>query len=338
MKKALLPIVLLLGSALTNFGQTTSTVLFDNYTSTTNNDLKNNFTGNYTFEQVANSGISGGAVNITGNSTYGGHENDLFAIFKDTFDINAATIKASICFKHAVGVDDLYPSTILKIQTAGAPEWTISHYIQAEVSIDETSTQKFDLTMKGVSHSASNGLAANALIPGNWYRLSLTVQKNTAVGATDSLECTALLENLGASGTASPQVVSSKTSWFRYVYDFYNTDYSLVVGIVGNKDGGVTHLDNFSVTGVLKNGSTSINPINLNENIRISTFVNDKLQMYVDQNLGLEYHIFNNLGQLQEKGNLRQYKEVNLSNYSSGLYHIKFRSTKGYANKKFTKM
>jgi hypothetical protein len=315
------------------FAQTTYTVDFNQYTSDVDNDLKNNFIGNYTFNQQSSGGITGGAIKIDSNYTTDINHIADFAALKDTFDITGTNISTDISFKYIAATTYVYEAVRLKIQTVGVPDWTMSERIDAYYQVDAFGGG--DLVINTVTYSGSVSINDD-LIDGNWYQLKLNIQKDGA--PSDSVLCSAFLYDLGTTGVNSPQLVASNSAYIGYLEDFYNPDYDIMVGITGNIGGGAAYLDNFSATGKPLNPPVSIDEINWETALSMPTLVNDLLPIRTKGlNGDINYSIFNLEGKLMANGRFNAHTEVDVNSFVPGNYIISFTSEGHRINKRFIK-
>jgi hypothetical protein len=237
-------------------------IKFDNYLSSTDNDLSNYFnqTGGNLFNptdtttpyvQTPTGGVTGGAV-----VAYSGSEYSATAVYTPSgFHLSTpgASISLSIDVFYNAQFQPLAPganavrsfrlglldSSTSAFETFGEP----SVYIEGDYSF--TLQQ-----MLIVARDQTNGpvisvaLSQQSLSPNHWYQISATFanQGNNQIGYTGSLF------DLGGDGNATP---ASLSTWnWSSENDQVSTANSLYAGFSALRDGGVALADNFGVPGV----------------------------------------------------------------------------------------
>jgi hypothetical protein len=329
MKKAIL-VSGMLCSLLSVNAQTTQSIAFDSYVSTSNNDLKNKFIGSYTFSQVASGGITGGAVAITGNNDRNEYNLTGWATLKDTFNITANNLNASICFKYAPNTNTNYQPAAIKIQTVGVDLSSMSDCLNAYYEYN--GNEDGQVSVNTIASSSSSSFHTN-LVTGHWYKLSISTQK----GAAPTVNFTISLQDLGATGTGTPQTIATKTSALN-IGDFFNPDYDIMVGFTGDHAGGADYLDNFSVTGTMLHGSSNINEAMLSNAINMPTLVNDQIPITISElNEIVNYTISDINGKTLFTGKFTNKTNINIAGLTTGSYFASFRNKDSKIVKKFLK-
>jgi hypothetical protein len=318
MKKIIL-LTGMLGAMINVNAQTGESVLFDNYTSPVNNDLKNKFTGNYTFSQVNSGGITGGAIALTGNYEVTNYNLQGWAIFKDTFDINAQNIIATLCFKYVPTTNQSYIPATIKIQTVGVDPSSMSEFLNIYYEYDGTNAGS--LNVSSISHTSSTAINDD-LITGHWYKLEVGTQKNLPGGPTE-VGFSASLQDIGIAG-ADSQVVATMTDEFN-LSDFYNQNYDIMVGITGNLSGGASYLDNFYVDGTPTGGQTGIKETGIHDNISMPTLVNNVLPVTINGlTESVSYIISDVSGKVISTGKLNGNTNIMVNEIAPGNYFASF--------------
>lgn len=237
MKKILLILSLL--SISWSFSQlTTTNINFDNFISATDNDLKNNFTttADYTIAQ----NFSGYYVKtpLLGTVTQP-------LIYCSKYQgIDSETMKISIDYQFEE-FGPTFDSGSVGIYLIS----NINELVLSSAIIDRT------LYMGGLINPSSpysptllNGIHPNL----SWYRLTFEISKI----ATNQYSLTSTIFNLGANGLSTPTQILTQTKQ-GYNYNF-GTNKIVSIRLMGGKWGDVTHLDNFSIYG-FKNGTNCSN-------------------------------------------------------------------------------
>ena len=242
MKKILLLALTL--KACIGFSQAIS---FDNYISSTNNDLVNNFDGAYTFTQITSNGITGGCVNVptTGMSDV--------ARYKPKYKWNftqANPFKVSVCFKY-VGASDLkdniYPTCQFQLrQYDSATSTETGHFIDAMCDYEQIS-MNYNVTL-----SSSGYLPPYFYLPDSWFKFEFYTYN-----INQDLYMVSKLYDLGANGLAAPILMSTvsnnDTSSFPSNLGVYYQ-----MWMVGYHSYGAQYLDNFNITSNFSTGTNDV--------------------------------------------------------------------------------
>jgi hypothetical protein len=230
------------------------TIGFNNYVSSTNNDLTNNFNQTGTtltqtpYIQSPTGGITGGAV-----IGYSGSEYQATAIYnQSSFNISTpgATVALAMDLYYNAQLQPLAPGAnavrsfrlgvLDSLNSAFEAFGNASAYIEGDYSF--TSHQ-----MILIARSQTNGpvtsiaLSQVSLNPNDWYQLDVafTNQGNNQIGFTGSFF------DLGPNGTSAPVLLST------FNWSYQNADIaslaSAYAGFSALADGGISQIDNFAV-------------------------------------------------------------------------------------------
>jgi hypothetical protein len=301
----------------------TENVYFDNFISSSDNDLSNYFNfGGYQnpatkINQVSNGGITGGALEPRNSID---EFNDVIIYcskFKNVINNKNTT---SISFKQNNSLVNSN-SSLDAVSLTLSPENDGNHYIRAMVENDKIG---FITLLSGQPISQNLNLQS-----GNWYNLSLS---STIIGGQfgDKIKIEVELFNLGTLGNSSPLLVDSIQ---RVIYDnFIATDTSTRVLITSSKWGGAELVDNFYFKG-LKNNYSCSNSLGINE-ISLNTFYNiypnpSKGTFNISSNNSIkEVILYDIQGNEIEKINCNNenHKNINLEHITNGLYIIELKS------------
>jgi len=294
---------------------TSDTVSFDNYVSSTNNDLtqkctQNSYLGTI-FTQSATGGITGGTVALPDSVWWGNNVVNYNYTYKNGLGKN---IKASICFK--------YDPTLYNSKKHERPVAIFLTPYQ-NGNYDFTAT----LTPYGTSYSLEYFTASNSvytdvqfsqLTSGNWYKLSFS----TNVAAIHRVDGEVDLYDLGATGLSTPTLVASKTG--TTTDSIFSSDSSITVSFCGAHWGGAAYLDNFTSQGVKAGSASSVNNA---ENAPVHIYPNPATDhIVVAGNATGEastYRVLNAQGQLVKTGKLSGTPTtINVADLPVGLYNL----------------
>lgn len=304
--------------AMTGFAQVASdTVRFNNYVSSTNNDLsqkctQSSYINGTVFSQSVSNGITGGAIVIPDSVSWA---NEIISYNYKYKNGLGKTTKTSICFKYnsALYKSDKYerPAAIFLTPSADG-----NHYFNATLT---PYGGYFYLGYVTYFNSVSTMVQASTMKTGNWYKLSLS----TNVTATNEIAGEIDLYDLGATGLATPTLVASATG--TTTDEFFANDASIQVAFCGAHWGGAEYLDNFTFQGVKAvSNTTSVNDAN---NAPVGIYPNPATDhIVVAGNAAGEastYSVLNAQGELVKTGKLSGTTTINVSDLSAGLYNFK---------------
>jgi hypothetical protein len=219
----------------TSFG---ASVSFDNFTSSTNNDLLSNFQFNsgLDYEQVTSGGITGGAVDVPfTNAANAVLSTESFSNLPGTF------ISASMVVKLGINSTSDPGKLVIELgifgaQTSGKGEDHVGVGILATSgsNLAGWSNSRLGFNTDFVEGSAFAGTL------GTWYRLTLGFAN---LGGND-IQLSGSIHSLGTSGTATPNLIRT---WNRnYNNPSVGSDPEVHVAFFGQGIVGADLFDNFS--------------------------------------------------------------------------------------------
>jgi len=311
MKNFLLSLLLLL-SISSHSQVVTESVIFDHYVNTVDNDFANYFNGSTPLYQVPTNGISGGSLVSPDTMNFG---NDIAHYCSKYKGVHAATTRTSISFKYdsaqvVAGRFDRAVSIWM------IPKTDFNHYVITSV----THSKRLEI----LTYAWANSPPLLSLHHNHWYELSISATF-TGGGANDQVDLSAIVTDLGLSGTDPPIPVNSSTGT---IHDnvFY-PDTAIDNSISGAKWGGALYLDNFHYEGVKSADScllpTSIDEANDQQKEFIFTIVDKILRTDNSNNDFSSITIFDATGKNILHSELRDgINEFNLGQLSSGIYFL----------------
>ena len=329
MKKTTLILLLIFTITKINAQLVTEEINFNNFTSTTNNDLSNKFVQpiTYGYSQVSD-GNNGYylTTSLQGTAT---QPLKLCSKFKG---IDTETMVISIDYKvetYPTVISNVYNSVGLFI-SKDSGETILSSAISNTVNDPYGKI----LSINGLSNPNSTynpSIFGNSFISGNWYRLVFELTKI----ATSKFSISSKIYDIGTDGTSSPVLkVTNTKEGFNYNFSSTNT---INIHIVGGYWGDVKYLDNFKVYG-FKNGSNCSNLSNTDFQIEDNSFVYPnpfKNQININDEV-TKINIYNLNGQL-----ISTYTDINkeifLDKLANGTYLFEIFSNKGVQIKKLIK-
>ncbi len=223
------------------------TILFNNYVSSTNNDLVNNFDGAYTFTQMTTNGITGGCVNIptTGMSNVARY----IPKYKWTFT-QANPFKASICFKYVSANDiknNVFPTCKFQLrQYDSATATSTGNFIDTECDFEQISVSC------GVGTSYSDYFPTYFSLPDSWFKFEFATYN-----INQELYMTTKMYDLGINGTSTPNLISTVN---KNITTSFPSDLGMYyqIWMVGYYTYGAQYLDNFNITSNFPSGTTEV--------------------------------------------------------------------------------
>ncbi len=322
-KYSLLSLSLIIVFVFANAQTVVEDVNFDNYTSPSNNDLKNHFYGTFgiSLTQIQTNGITGGCL-ATSNSPNYGIDN---AIYCSKYKGNiGSTYISSISFK--------YDASIVNPNTDD---------IAAEIDLNPTSNWNYYIFTRVINHTQfgsyleiltgtwNNSPGPHLTLQQNhWYKLSIST---TFSGGTfsDKIDLIAEVFDLGLSGTNNPTLLNSASGTI-YMYILI-ADTAISIGITGARWGGGIYLDDFHYQGIKSSFSCAsgqgINEIE--KKVHLNCYPNPFTTQTILQTDGLLNNasiiVYNCFGQIvkQIKNISGQTIILNRDDLPSGIYYIR---------------
>ncbi len=282
----------------------TTNINFNNYVSSTDNDLKNNFLPT-TYYSLAQNGtnyyvtvplLGTPTEPITYCSKYQGVDTETMTI---NLDYKLELYQTAVPNSNAVGISLVDNNNALVLQT---------RIYNQQLIID-------GLTNPSTTYSPT--LTGTGYTDGNWYRLSFEISKI----ATNKFSVTSKVYNLGQNGQSTPvQVLTNTIQGFNY--SFKPTDI-VKVNLFGGWWGDVRYIDNFTIYG-FKNGSVC-QTMAVNENT-----ISNKNQFYPNPFINyiilkgkyLKIEIYDLSGKLLYDI-YKPEEKINLHNLEKGVYLLK---------------
>lgn len=304
---------------------------FNNYVSASNNDLTNKFIGDHGLHQITTGGTTGGSIEIDSDTEFDEVSIANFAIYKDTISITGKSIKLSIDFRYvppAILTDK--NSVTLKIQTLDMLDGNMSDFLNLTYIADEN-----ELWGRSNAHWPTTGLLPD--ISGNrWYRLELNMAKNAMELANDTVIFEGKLYDIGISGTSAPTTLTTLSYVMSSMYDFFNENKKILVGVTANASTGITNLDNFNVSATFDN-PTSLAEIKKSLKIEMPSYISGcSIPVTNPEALEVMYYIYDVYGRTIKNGRLQGNENIDVSNMQTGNFVATFRTKHGQsASKKF---
>ncbi len=243
-----------------NFGLVRSqsisdTIYFNNYTSSSNNDLTNHFWNTSWITMDTIYGITGGALNTPNTLSWG---NDLIWYCKNYDNVIDTMITTSVCFKWNSAL--INTSTYDRAAAIFLMGDSINHNVAYYLNRDRTLTV---ITYGAVQNSLMT------LTSGHWYRL-VASYKSLSTPPGDHVYTRAEIFDLGTNGLATPVAIGNTTLPLQDSSLTFSGQFN--VRISGAKWGGGEYLDNFSFHGIP--GTINCIPVGLSENNSDASSVN----------------------------------------------------------------
>jgi len=301
----------------------TENVNFDNYVSSTDNDLSNNFINNFpdnSITQINTNGITGGALVPPNNVSWGNDVIKYCSIYKNLLNSDIIT-SMSFKFNSTLINPNSYQRALAFFMEGNSNGHNIRFYLNRDMSLSITS----------YNYAQSTNLS---LTDNHWYKMTATYK---SIGGSFNDEVFAKVEifDLGISGTETPTSIGNHTATI-YDTDLVNsTEYTLEIS--GTKWGGSEYLDNLifngeknrsicSTLGVADNKITS--NIELYPNPVSDILIINIPEFSVNNSLKLE--IFNTIGKVVNSKTIKKItSEINLTSFSNGIYFVKITDNKG---------
>jgi hypothetical protein len=241
----------------------TENINFNNYVSSTNNDLTNNFTfpiGSATnfITQSNIGGITGGALIPPNTINWGNDIIRYCSTYKNTVN---SMIETSICFKYNTSL--INPNSFerpVSIWMYGTLNGRNIHFFLNR-----------DRTLSITSYNYAESTFIPTMTNGNWFKI---VAKYMSIGGTfgDQIYARAEIFDIGPNGTSTPISVGNHTATIYDVNLVSSTKFTL--GLSAAKWGGAEYIDNFIFKG--EKDGTICNSLGINENITND----DNIQLY----------------------------------------------------------
>lgn len=236
--KTLIPTVILfiltMGTSISQ--SVTENILFDNYVSSTDNDLVNNFSGNILLTPITTNGITGGCL-ATPTTESWGNNNTIYCskYMNSTFISNTDT---RISFKY--DTTQLNPINYDRaVSIYLNPEADFNHYVIASI----TSDKKIQI----VSYFAANNPVPVNLIHNHWYEFILSTSFGMPIPALYEITAEAQLNDLGLTGITPP--IPAGNSDIVFTDSLLFVDTAVQVSFSGTAWGGAKYIDNFRFEG-----------------------------------------------------------------------------------------
>jgi len=295
-----------------------TTINFDNYVSSTDNDLTNSFTQLDSLTQITSGGIGGGCV----QTVYLYHPG---CFYKDTFIIGVLTTSASVCFKYnsaTYALNDNYLGV-------GMNFFCVNNSLGNKYLSVTASGQYMNITSS--TATMTDTLPGSAtLTNGHWYKLSY----DFTVYSTDSTHMTAnaYLYDIGTNGSAIPTTVLSKTNLI--FNNEFSPDHRVRFLVNGAKRGGGQYFDNVYISGV---ATTGIVNIPSNSYFDMPTLVNYSIPVRTDFEKEVTYRIVSIDGRLLKTGTFTHNADIDIKQLPMAVYIIQFTGEGLNILKKFVK-
>ncbi|GEM_PF-7076227 len=315
-------------------------VTFDDYESSTDNDLANLFNGDFSFYQIPTDGITGGAVKID-DSPIGYLEmlnEPGYAFYNDLFSNNFDSFATSICFKYSSGSRVMNPSAMLLVRTRnkeqGSDE-TNTAYLGFERETDAYPTGYVTF----YNEPSTTVLGLSQMFDGNWYRMGMHLKKGTTIYEEDGLTGNIYLEDLGPEGLSLPDTCNIYTVDCFTSNLFYEADGQFKIGFAGNKADGYGLLDNFSATvWYPETEPTSINDPVLQSSVIIPTIFTNSLPIKVESATQFDFKVYDMNGRLMDSGSVTGNKTLTTGHYPSGMYIVALQNGKTKLTRRVVKL
>ena len=299
----------------------TENVNFNNYVSSTNNDLTNNFTfpiGSATnfITQSNIGGITGGALIPPNTINWGNDIIRYCSTYKNTVN---SMIETSVCFKYNTSL--INPNSFerpVSIWMYGTVNGRNIHFFLNR-----------DRTLSITSYNYAESTFIPSMTNGNWFKI---VAKYMSIGGAfgDQIYARAEIFDIGPNGTSTPISVGNHTATIYDANLVSSTKFTL--GLSAAKWGGAEFIDNFIFKG--EKDGTVCNSLGINENITNNNIqvypnpTNDKITVHFIDTInidGYEVEIFNSIGQKISSNTVNQHDfEISLSNVNAkGIYYMK---------------
>ncbi|MBK5285000.1 MAG: hypothetical protein JJE25_06325, partial [Bacteroidia bacterium] len=213
----------------------TEDVLFNNYNSSSDNDLVNRFTGGLGLTQITTNGITGGCL-TTPNTVSWGNDN---AIYCSKY-IAASTYyaKTGLYFKY----DTTQINTVnfdRAVSIFLRPGADFNHYVIASVN--------YDKRIQIVSYAWANNPPLLNLLQDHWYALTLTATFTGGLPG-DEIDLVAAVDDYGLTGLSMPVTVNTSIGTINDSILF--GDSAIQVSFTASAWGGAKYIDNFIFNGI----------------------------------------------------------------------------------------
>lgn len=298
--KKLLFLGLLIVSSISN----AQTILFNNYTSSNNNDFVNNFEGIFNYVPQQTGGITGGCVQISSAISEG------VAVYKPKYYWNfpqSSPFKASICFKYVLASDS---------KSGSDPSCELS-FVQYDTSMniptsnnDVSAQCGYDVLTNGIEISSSDKYLASNLVDA-WYKLELTFYN-----IDSTIYAKTRLFNLGTTGLSTPVKVDSVVKSYKDDFHFRDDVYYKIHLIASHHNGG-DYLDDFNYP--------NAQSVGINETVKKNDFIigyNTQLVSINNPNSkNYTSTIYNSFGQkLYTTTSNDMLSYINIESFAQGIY------------------
>ena len=304
-------------------------VNFNNYVSSSNNDLLNNFildSGEKLMTQINTNGITGGAL-----------------VPPDHISSSRDRIKYCSTYKNLINSENI-TSISFKYNSALRNSISTQSAVEIEFNGDKGAYSNISFSLKNDKFLSINWGSGNkyegktlTLQNNRWYKMTSTFK--LIGGINQEFLFKNELFDLGIDGTQSPTKIETIQTII------YNSNWAIInstkfeLEIYATKWGGVEYLDNFTFSGE-KNG-TLCSSLSVDENIlssKIKLFPNPTTslikiyipQLIVDKKIKLE--VFNLLGKKVFTKKIKEIKsEIDLANFPKNIYLVKITDSSGKA-------
>ncbi|HMT27874.1 MAG TPA: hypothetical protein PKD91_01210 [Bacteroidia bacterium] len=213
----------------------TENILFDNFISTTDNDLENYFSGNTLLTQITTNGITGGCLTTPTTESWGNNNAVYCSKYIDSTSYSNST---RISFK--------YDSTQLNsinydraVSIFLRPSADFNHYIIGSITSDKK--------IQVVSYFAANNPFQVNLLHNHWYEFILNTSYTTPAPVYQ-VAVDAQLNDLGITGLTPP--IPAGNSSLTFTDSLLYVDTAVEVSFSGTLWGGASYIDNFHFEGM----------------------------------------------------------------------------------------
>ncbi|CAA9200915.1 T9SS type A sorting domain-containing protein [Flavobacterium collinsii] len=322
-------VLLFLTIAKVNAQIVTEEINFNNFTSTTDNDLSNKFAKplpEYDYQQSSDG--SNGYFLTTSLDGAATRPLRLCSKFKG---VDTETMTLSIDYKtqfYLTAITDYYNSVGFFIAKESG-ETVLSAKLS---NSDNRYGKNLDITgLSDPNPTYNPSFTQSDIVNNNWYRLTFEITK---IG-TSKFSITAKIFDLGLNGTSNPVLkVTNKKEGYNY---YFNSNNTMNIHIVGARWGDVKYLDNFKISG-FKNGSNCEKLSNedfLSEK-EIIAYPNPFYDRILTNKEVTKVNIYNLNGQLiSSSSNIN--KEIAVEKLATGTYIFEIFSNDGVQRKKLVK-
>ncbi len=304
------------------FAQTTENVNFNNYSSASDNDFVNWFSGGNGLNQITTNGITGGSLSVPDSVNWGNDEMNYCS--KYVGDLLVPT-NTSVCFKYDTALINL-PGFDRGVSIWLKPSSDFNHYIIASYSHQKR--------IEILSYSWTNNPGPLlSLVQGNWYQLVLA----TTFLSGDSVGIHAEVNDLGVTGVGTPTLLAQSNG--AIADSIFANDNAIQIGVSGTRKGGAIYLDDFHFSGHKSADScvivvNSVNGLNSADDFIFSN-ENSRFQLFNNHSSLMNIEIVNLSGEIISTVTVANVFSWDASQIPSGIYFLKAKSVDGNLVKKF---